>query len=59
MSVCVQVPANLFKYPGGSGGLNPLFGPQQVAVLNQLSQLNQLTQLNQLQVQRCTLDRFR
>lgn len=46
--VFVQVPPSLLKYPGGNGGLNPLFGPQQVAVLNQLSQLNQLTQLNQI-----------
>ncbi|KAM8824943.1 LOW QUALITY PROTEIN: trinucleotide repeat-containing gene 6A protein-like [Synchiropus picturatus] len=44
-----QVPPSLLKYAGGNGGLNPLFGPQQVAMLNQLSQLNQLTQINQLQ----------
>ncbi|CAJ1076430.1 trinucleotide repeat-containing gene 6A protein isoform X1 [Xyrichtys novacula] len=51
-----QVPPSLLKYPGGNGGLNPLFGPQQVAVLNQLSQLNQLTQLSQInQLQRLLL----
>uniref|UniRef100_UPI0037E9A14E trinucleotide repeat-containing gene 6A protein-like isoform X1 n=2 Tax=Semicossyphus pulcher TaxID=241346 RepID=UPI0037E9A14E len=51
-----QVPASLLKYPGGNGGLNPLFGPQQVAVLNQLNQINQLTQLNQInQLQRLLL----
>lgn len=44
-----QVPSSLLKYPGGNGGLNPLFGPQQMAVLNQLSQLNQINQINQLQ----------
>ncbi|XP_061837613.1 trinucleotide repeat-containing gene 6A protein-like isoform X2 [Nerophis lumbriciformis] len=43
-----QVPPSLLKYPGGNGALNPLLGPQQVAVLNQLSQLNQLNQLSQL-----------
>uniref|UniRef100_A0A667WA86 Trinucleotide repeat containing adaptor 6A n=1 Tax=Myripristis murdjan TaxID=586833 RepID=A0A667WA86_9TELE len=43
-----QVPPPLLKYPGGNGGLNPLFGPQQVAVLNQLTQLNQLSQLSQI-----------
>ncbi|XP_034395185.1 trinucleotide repeat-containing gene 6A protein-like isoform X2 [Cyclopterus lumpus] len=43
-----QVPPSLLKYSGGNGGLNPLFGPQQVAVLNQLSQLNQFSQLSQL-----------
>ncbi|XP_077412406.1 trinucleotide repeat-containing gene 6A protein-like isoform X1 [Vanacampus margaritifer] len=43
-----QVPPSLLKYPGGNGALNPLLGPQQVAVLNQLSQLNQLTQLQRL-----------
>ncbi|XP_077590011.1 trinucleotide repeat-containing gene 6A protein-like isoform X2 [Stigmatopora nigra] len=43
-----QVPPPLLKYPGGNGGLNPLLGPQQVAVLNQLSQLNQLNQLQRL-----------
>uniref|UniRef100_A0AAX7SJR4 TNRC6 PABC binding domain-containing protein n=1 Tax=Astatotilapia calliptera TaxID=8154 RepID=A0AAX7SJR4_ASTCA len=46
-----QVPSSLLKYPGGNGGLNPLFGPQQMAVLNQLSQLNQINQINQLQQQ--------
>lgn len=49
----MQVPPSLLKYPGGNGGLNPLFGPQQVAVLKQLSQFSQLSQLNpisQLQV---------
>ncbi|XP_078141021.1 trinucleotide repeat-containing gene 6A protein-like isoform X2 [Centroberyx gerrardi] len=51
-----QVPPSLLKYPGGNGGLNPLFGPQQVAVLNQLTQLNQLSQLNQInQLQRLLL----
>ncbi|KAJ8246093.1 hypothetical protein GJAV_G00263570 [Gymnothorax javanicus] len=44
-----QVPASLLKYPPSNGGLNPLFGPQQVAMLNQLSHLNQLNQLSQLQ----------
>ncbi|XP_068192050.1 trinucleotide repeat-containing gene 6A protein-like isoform X2 [Antennarius striatus] len=44
-----QVPPSLLKYPGGNGGLNPLFGPQQVAMLNQLSQLSQLNQISQLQ----------
>lgn len=51
--VYMQVPPSLLKYPGGNGGLNPLFGPQQVAVLKQLSQFSQLSQLNpisQLQV---------
>lgn len=43
-----QVPPSLLKYPGGNGALNPLFGAQQVAVLNQLTQLNHLTQLNQI-----------
>ncbi|XP_061557520.1 trinucleotide repeat-containing gene 6A protein-like isoform X3 [Phycodurus eques] len=43
-----QVPPTLLKYPGGNGALNPLLGPQQVAVLNQLSQLNQLNQLQRL-----------
>ncbi|XP_053550853.1 trinucleotide repeat-containing gene 6A protein isoform X2 [Bombina bombina] len=48
-----QVPPSLLKYPPNNGGLNPLFGPQQVAMLNQLSQLNQLTQLSQIsQLQR-------
>ncbi|XP_026181997.1 trinucleotide repeat-containing gene 6A protein isoform X2 [Mastacembelus armatus] len=51
-----QVPPSLLKYPGGNGGLNPLFGPQQVAMLNQLSQLNHLSQLNQIsQLQRLLL----
>ncbi|XP_013360256.1 PREDICTED: trinucleotide repeat-containing gene 6A protein isoform X8 [Chinchilla lanigera] len=44
-----QVPVSLLKYAPNNGGLNPLFGPQQVAMLNQLSQLNQLTQISQLQ----------
>lgn len=44
----LQVPPSLLKYPGGNGALNPLFGAQQVAVLNQLTQLNHLTQLNQI-----------
>nr|XP_040046309.1 trinucleotide repeat-containing gene 6A protein-like isoform X2 [Gasterosteus aculeatus aculeatus] len=44
-----QVPPSLLKYPGGNGSLNPLFGPQQVAVLNQISQLSQLNQITQLQ----------
>ncbi|KAG5854473.1 hypothetical protein ANANG_G00038220 [Anguilla anguilla] len=43
-----QVPASLLKYPPNNGGLNPLFGPQQVAMLNQISQLNQLSQLQRL-----------
>ncbi|XP_061701673.1 trinucleotide repeat-containing gene 6A protein-like isoform X2 [Syngnathoides biaculeatus] len=43
-----QVPPALLKYPGSNGALNPLLGPQQVAVLNQLSQLNQLNQLQRL-----------
>ncbi|MBN3306872.1 TNR6A protein, partial [Amia calva] len=48
-----QVPPSLLKYPPNNGGLNPLFGPQQVAMLNQLSQLNQLTQLSHIsQLQR-------
>ncbi|CAL9693829.1 unnamed protein product [Knipowitschia caucasica] len=44
-----QAAPSMLKYPGGNGGLNPLLGPQQVAMLNQLSQFNQLSQLNQLQ----------
>lgn len=55
----LQVPPSLLKYPGGNGALNPLFGAQQVAVLNQLTQLNHLTQLNQisqLQVQKWTFE---
>lgn len=43
-----KVPPSLLKYTGGNGALNPLFGAQQVAVLNQLTQLNHLTQLNQI-----------
>ncbi|XP_020775608.2 trinucleotide repeat-containing gene 6A protein isoform X1 [Boleophthalmus pectinirostris] len=43
-----QVPPSLLKYPGGNGGLNPLLGPQQVAMLNQISQFNQLSQLNHI-----------
>lgn len=43
-----KVPPSLLKYPGGNGALNPLFGPQQVAVLNQLTQLNQINQLQRL-----------
>lgn len=51
-----QVPPSLLKYPGGNGGLNTLFGPQQVAVLNQLSQISQLSHLNQIsQLQRLLL----
>ncbi|XP_067332253.1 trinucleotide repeat-containing gene 6A protein-like isoform X1 [Channa argus] len=51
-----QVPPSLLKYPGGNGGLNPLFGAQQVAMLNQLSQLSHLSQLNQInQLQRLLL----
>ncbi|XP_072298718.1 trinucleotide repeat-containing gene 6A protein-like isoform X2 [Eucyclogobius newberryi] len=51
-----QVPPSLLKYPGGNGALNPLLGPQQVAMLNQLSQFNQLSQLNQInQLQRFLL----
>ncbi|XP_022064225.1 trinucleotide repeat-containing gene 6A protein isoform X2 [Acanthochromis polyacanthus] len=51
-----QVSPSLLKYPGGNGGLSPLLGPQQVAVLSQLSQLNQLSQLTQLsQLQRLIL----
>uniref|UniRef100_A0A674N838 Trinucleotide repeat containing adaptor 6A n=1 Tax=Takifugu rubripes TaxID=31033 RepID=A0A674N838_TAKRU len=42
-----QVPPSLLKYPGGNGALNPLFGAQQVAVLNHLTQLNQISQLQQ------------
>lgn len=55
----MQVPPSLLKYPGGNGGLNPLFGPQQVAVLKQLSQFSQLSQLNpisQLQVKWWTVE---
>ncbi|XP_041085559.1 trinucleotide repeat-containing gene 6A protein-like isoform X11 [Polyodon spathula] len=44
-----KVPASLLKYPPNNGGLSPLFGPQQVAMLNQLSQLSQLSQISQLQ----------
>uniref|UniRef100_A0A8D0L776 Trinucleotide repeat containing adaptor 6A n=1 Tax=Sphenodon punctatus TaxID=8508 RepID=A0A8D0L776_SPHPU len=44
-----QVPVSLLKYAPNNGGLSPLFGPQQVAVLNQLSQLSQLSQISQLQ----------
>ncbi|XP_071617107.1 trinucleotide repeat-containing gene 6A protein isoform X8 [Heliangelus exortis] len=40
-----QVPVSLLKYAPNNGGLSPLFGPQQVAMLNQLSQLNQLQRL--------------
>ncbi|XP_073415397.1 trinucleotide repeat-containing gene 6A protein isoform X4 [Dendrobates tinctorius] len=48
-----QVPPSLLKYPPNNTGLNPLFGPQQVAMLNQLSQLTQLSQLSQIsQLQR-------
>lgn len=57
-----HVSPSLLQYPGGNGGLNPLFGPKQVAVLNQLSQLNQLTQLNQisqLQVQSWTSEHMK
>ncbi|KAM3916319.1 trinucleotide repeat-containing gene 6A protein isoform 3-T3 [Leptodactylus fuscus] len=43
-----QVPPSLLKYPPNNTGLNPLFGPQQVAMLNQLSQLTQLSQLSQI-----------
>ncbi|XP_072298719.1 trinucleotide repeat-containing gene 6A protein-like isoform X3 [Eucyclogobius newberryi] len=51
-----KVPPSLLKYPGGNGALNPLLGPQQVAMLNQLSQFNQLSQLNQInQLQRFLL----
>ncbi|XP_051571900.1 trinucleotide repeat-containing gene 6A protein-like isoform X2 [Myxocyprinus asiaticus] len=51
-----QVPPSLFKYSPNNGGLNPLFGPQQVAMLNQLTQLNQLSQLSQInQLQRLLL----
>ncbi|XP_062875085.1 trinucleotide repeat-containing gene 6A protein-like isoform X2 [Trichomycterus rosablanca] len=51
-----QVPPSLLKYPPGNGGLNPLFNPQQMAMLNQLSQLNQLNQLSQIsQLQRLLL----
>ncbi|XP_066496446.1 trinucleotide repeat-containing gene 6A protein isoform X3 [Tiliqua scincoides] len=44
-----QVPVSLLKYAPNNGGLNPLLGPQQVAMLNQLSQLSQLSQISQLQ----------
>ncbi|KAG2455989.1 TNR6A protein, partial [Polypterus senegalus] len=44
-----QVPASLLKYPPNNGGINPMFGAQQVAMLNQLSQLSQLSQISQLQ----------
>ncbi|XP_069065791.1 trinucleotide repeat-containing gene 6A protein isoform X2 [Pleurodeles waltl] len=44
-----QVSASSLKYAPNNGGLNPLFGPQQVAMLNHLSQLNQLSQISQLQ----------
>lgn len=44
-----QVPPPLLKYSPNNGGLNPLFGPQQVAMLNQLNQLSQLSHINQLQ----------
>ncbi|KAM4023730.1 trinucleotide repeat-containing gene 6A protein isoform 2-T2 [Anomaloglossus baeobatrachus] len=48
-----QVPPSLLKYPPNNTGMNPLFGPQQVAMLNQLSQLTQLSQLSQIsQLQR-------
>ncbi|KAM8961091.1 trinucleotide repeat-containing gene 6A protein [Pelodytes ibericus] len=48
-----QVPPSLLKYPPNNNNLNPLFGPQQVAMLSQLSQLNQLNQLSQIsQLQR-------
>ncbi|KAG8557539.1 hypothetical protein GDO81_016652 [Engystomops pustulosus] len=43
-----QVPPSLLKYPPNNTGMNPLFGPQQVAMLNQLSQLTQLSQLSQI-----------
>lgn len=43
-----QVPPSLLKYPPNTAALNPLFNPQQMAMLSQLSQLNQLNQLNQL-----------
>ncbi|XP_062999400.1 trinucleotide repeat-containing gene 6A protein isoform X1 [Elgaria multicarinata webbii] len=46
-----QVPVSLLKYAPNNGGLNPLFGPQQVAMLNQLSQLSQISQLQRLLAQ--------
>ncbi|XP_067318583.1 trinucleotide repeat-containing gene 6A protein-like isoform X6 [Anolis sagrei] len=46
-----QVPVSLLKYAPNNGSLNPLFGPQQVAMLNQLTQLNQISQLQQLLAQ--------
>lgn len=47
-----QVPVSLLKYAPNSGGLNPLLGPQQVAMLNQLSQLSQISQLQVSEVAR-------
>ncbi|XP_035123101.2 trinucleotide repeat-containing gene 6A protein isoform X28 [Callithrix jacchus] len=46
-----QVPVSLLKYAPNNGGLNPLFGPQQVAMLNQLNQLSQISQLQRLLAQ--------
>ncbi|XP_044308459.1 trinucleotide repeat-containing gene 6A protein isoform X2 [Varanus komodoensis] len=46
-----QVPVSLLKYTPNSGGLNPLFGPQHVAMLNQLSQLSQISHLQRLLAQ--------
>ncbi|XP_042293656.1 trinucleotide repeat-containing gene 6A protein [Sceloporus undulatus] len=46
-----QVPVSLLKYAPNNGGLNPLLGAQQVAMLSQLSQLNQLSQLQRFLVQ--------
>ncbi|TRY90733.1 hypothetical protein DNTS_004504 [Danionella cerebrum] len=46
-----QVPPPLLKYSPNNGSLNPLFGPQQVAMLNQLSQLSQINQLQRLLLQ--------
>ncbi|KAF7237510.1 Trinucleotide repeat-containing gene 6A protein, partial [Varanus komodoensis] len=45
------VPVSLLKYTPNSGGLNPLFGPQHVAMLNQLSQLSQISHLQRLLAQ--------
>ncbi|KAG5832143.1 hypothetical protein ANANG_G00287980 [Anguilla anguilla] len=51
-----QVPPSVLKYPLNNSAISPLLGPQQVAVLNQLSHLNQLNQLNQIsQLQRLLL----
>ncbi|KAJ8387107.1 hypothetical protein AAFF_G00160470 [Aldrovandia affinis] len=46
-----QVPPSVLKYPLNNSGMGPLFGPQQVAVLNQLNQLSQINQLQRLLLQ--------